>query len=111
MQPKQIAQAAREAGEDKKAEEPLILDIAKLTSIANYFVIMHGNSDRQIRAIADHIVDSLEKKKVRCLHVEGMDSGNWVLLDYGSVIVHIFYRETREFYGIERLWGEAPLVS
>lgn len=107
MQPKKIALLAREAADSKKAEDPVILDIAKLTSVARFFVIMHGNSDRHVRAIADHIIESLENKKVRFLHEEGRDAGLWVLLDYGSVICHIFYRDTRDFYALERLWGEA----
>ena len=107
MQPKKIALLAREAAEDKKAEEPVVLNMAKLTNVANYFVVTHGNSDRHVRAIADNIVDKLHEKKVRVLHREGMESGSWVLLDYGAVIVHVFYRETRDFYGLERLWGDA----
>lgn len=108
MQPKRIAFLAREAADDKKAEDPLILDIARLTSVAHYFVITHGNSDRHVRAIAENVMEVLKKKKVPLWHAEGMEQGRWILLDYGAVIVHIFYRETREFYALERLWGEAP---
>ncbi len=111
MQPKNIALAAYKAAEDKKAEDPVILNIARLTSIAHYFVIAHGNSDRQVRAIGDHILETLKEKGVRAYHIEGLESGSWALLDFGSVIVHIFHRDTREFYGIERLWGEAARVK
>ncbi len=110
MQPKRIALLARDAAEDKKAEEVVVIDVAKQTSLANYFIITHGNSDPHVRAIATHITDVLESKKIRRLRVEGMDNGQWVLLDFGSVIVHIFLREIREFYSLERLWGDAPRV-
>lgn len=108
MQPKSLALLIREAALDKKAEDPVILDLGKLTSVARYFAVMHGNSDRHVRAIAQNIMDVLETKKVKVWHREGMDHGHWVLLDYGAVIVHIFYKDVREFYGLERLWGEAP---
>ncbi len=108
MQPKRIALLIRETALDKKAEDPVILDLAKLTSVAHYFVIMHGNSDRHVRALAEHIADTLETHKVKAWHREGMEHAQWVLLDFGSVIAHVFYKETREFYGLERLWGEAP---
>ena len=107
MQPKSIALLARDAASDKKAEDPVILDVAKYTSLAHYFLITHGNSDRHVRAIAQNIIDVMKGKKVRLWHVEGMENGHWVLLDYGGVIVHIFYRDVREFYNLERLWGEA----
>lgn len=111
MQPKRIAVLAQSAAGDKKAVEPVILDIAKLTSIAHYFVIMHGNSNRHVQAIAQHIMDTLKEKKVPLWHAEGMEEGRWILLDYGTVMVHIFYHETRQFYGLERLWGEAPRIE
>lgn len=108
MQPKKIALLARKAAEDKKGEEPAILDISKLTSIAHYFMIVHGNSDRHVKTIAHHIMDTMKEKKVPLWHDEGLESGSWVVLDYASVIIHVFYRETRQFYNLERLWGEAP---
>ena len=108
MQPKKIALLARQAADDKKAEDLVVIDVAKLTSLAHYFVITHGNSDRHVRAIAQSVIDALEAKGIRLWHREGMESGNWVLLDFGSVIVHIFYKDVREFYGLERLWGHAP---
>lgn len=111
MQPKRIAQLAWKAADDKQAVSPVILDISRFNSIAHYFVITHGNSDRHVRAIAQNIEEELEKQKVRLWHLEGMREGRWVLLDFGDVIVHIFYRELREFYGLERLWGKAPQVS
>ncbi len=111
MQPKQIAKLVQKAAEDKKAEDPVLLDISKLTSISHYFLVTHGNSDRQVKAIANHIVEILKEHKVKALHVEGMEDGKWVLIDFGSVVAHILYRETRIFYGLERLWGEAKPVQ
>ncbi len=107
MQPKRIALLVRKLVNDKKAEYPVILDIGKFTTIAHYFVITHGNSERHVRAIANHVKDSMKDVKVPLWHVEGMEDGRWVVLDYGTVIAHIFYRDRREFYGLERLWGEA----
>lgn len=110
MQPKKIAQLIRELALDKKAESPVILDLSKLTSVAHYFVILHGNSDRHVRALGNYIVDSLKDKKIKVWHIEGMDTGQWVLLDFGDVIVHIFYGPVREFYSLERLWGDAARI-
>lgn len=110
MQPKKIAFLARKAAEDKKAEDLVVLDISKLSSIAHYFVIAHGNSNRQVQAISQHIMDVMKQEKISLYHVEGLDTASWVLLDYGSVMVHVFYRETRHFYALERLWGEAKRV-
>ena len=107
MQPKRIALLAQKAADDKKGEEPIILDISKLTSIAHYFVIVHGNSDRHVKTIAHHILDTMKEKKVPLWHNEGLEGGSWVVLDYASVIIHVFYRDTRQFYNLERLWGEA----
>lgn len=108
MQPKRIALLVREAAEAKQAVDPVVLDISRLTTFAHYFVVTHGNSDRHVRAIAQSVQDELEKKKISLWHCEGMSEGKWVLLDFGSTIVHVFYRDLREFYGLERLWGSAP---
>ena len=106
MQPKRIALLAQQAADAKQAVHPVVLDLSRSSSLAHYFVVAHGNSDRHVRAIAQNVVDELEKNKIPVWHLEGMSVGHWVLLDYGPVIVHIFYRELREFYGLERLWGK-----
>ena len=110
LQPKRIATLIRSLADDKQAQDIVVLDIAKLSSVAHYFVITHGNSDRHVRAIAENIMDEMKKKKMPALHAEGMQDGKWVLLDFGSVMAHVFYRETREFYALERLWGEAKQI-
>lgn len=107
MKSKQIALLAQEACEEKKGENIVILDIRKLSSIADYFVIASGTSDRHVRAIAENVLDRLEQKKIKCTHVEGIQESRWVLLDFSDIIVHVFYPETRGFYNLERLWGEA----
>ena len=111
MQPKRIAELAWKAAEEKQAVDPVVLDISRLTTIAHYFIVTHGNSDRHVRAIAQNIQEVLEKEGLRLWHLEGVSEGRWVLLDYGSLIIHVFLRDLREFYGLERLWGNAHLVK
>ncbi len=110
MQPKKIAEKIRALADDKKAEDVVIMDISKFSSIAHYFLIAHGNSDRHVKALAGYIAEEMKKEKMPAYHIEGMQEGNWVLLDFGPVIAHIFYKETREFYALERLWGEAKKI-
>lgn len=94
----------------KKAEGLVILDVRGLTSIADAFLICSGRSNRQVSAIADHIERFLKKKGVRPLGVEGKSEGHWVLMDYGNVIIHVFYSETRTFYDLEGLWIDAKKI-
>jgi ribosome-associated protein len=110
LQPKKIAELLKTFVEDKKAEDPVLLDISKYSSIAYYFLVCHGNSDRHVKSIAMHLMDEMKQRKMPAFHVEGRAEGKWVLLDFGSVIAHIFYHETREFYSLERLWGEAKKI-
>jgi ribosome-associated protein len=110
LQPKKIAELLKSLAEDKKAEDLILLDIAKISSLAHYFLICHGNSDRHVKSIAMHLMDEMKKRKMPAWHVEGLAEGKWALLDFGPVIAHIFYKETREFYSLERLWGEAKEI-
>ena len=97
---------------DKKAFDLDVLSVAELTSIADYFILCSAGSERQAASIADAIQEKLrEENKVKPLLVEGTNPGRWVLLDYGDFIVHIFTEDTRRFYGLERLWGDAPNVT
>ena len=105
MRALQLVRFAREAAEDKKAIDPVILNVGRKSSIASYFLVVHGTSDRHVRAIADNIIDQLELKEERVWHCEGKSEGRWVLLDYGDVVIHVFHHEVRNFYGLERLWG------
>jgi ribosome-associated protein len=94
---------------DKKAKQIVVIDLDGKTGIADFFVLMSGESDTQIKAIADHIVRELKGQEIRVYHKEGYESLRWVLLDYVDVVVHVFKPETREFYGLERLWGDAKI--
>lgn len=109
--PKEIIEIAN-AASDKKAENIIILDVDKLSSLASWFVFCSGTNSRQNKSIADDIYDRLTKMKRKPLHIEGA-SGNsgWILMDYGDIIIHIFLQETREFYDLEGLWGDAKRVN
>lgn len=91
----------------KKAVNVAVLDLRGLTSIADAFIICSGRSNRQVTAIAEHVERELRKQKIKPLSVEGAKEGQWVLLDYGSVIIHVFFESVREFYDLEGLWTDA----
>ena len=95
---------------DKLGEDVLLLDITPVSTIADYFVVCTGNSERQVDAIHNHVVAELRKERVRPLHVEGAGPSGWVLVDYGSVVLHIFLPATRHFYDLERLWSGARTI-
>jgi len=105
----ELAHRIVEIASDKKANDIVMLRMAELTTMADFFVICSGRSDRQVQALSGAIVDELREAGVRPLGIEGRAS-SWVLLDFGSVIVHVFAPEEREFYGLERLWSNAPQV-
>ncbi|MEA2491908.1 MAG: ribosome-associated protein [Acidobacteriota bacterium] len=102
---------AAAAALDKKAYDLDVLAVGKLTSIADYFILTSAGNERQTQAIADNVLDKLRDRGVKPLLVEGTVPGRWVLLDFGDFIVHIFTDEARRFYGLERLWGDAPNVT
>lgn len=96
-----------EAALDRKGADLVILDVRELTSLADYFLIVSGRSDTQVRAIADAIEESGRAVKRRPISVEGSRNGQWILVDYGDVVVHVFYGPVREHYDLERLWNRA----
>ena len=97
---------------DKKAADLDVLSVGDLTSIADYFILASASNERQAQAIADSVVDRLrDELGVRPLLIEGTTPGRWILLDFGDFIVHIFTADVRRFYGLERLWGDAPNVT
>ncbi len=96
---------------DRKASDLTILEVKDLSSFTDYFLICSGNSDRQVQALASHIEEELDKQGIHPLGTEGKREGRWILLDYGDVIVHVFYQPVRDFYDLERLWSEAPRVE
>ncbi len=107
----QLAQHISEAAAAMKAEGLRILDLRALASFTDFFVVCSGASDRQVQAIADQVQENLRAISRRPIGVEGYDAAQWILLDYGSVVVHIFYPEAREFYQIEKLWADAPELA
>lgn len=96
---------------ERKALQCRVLRLGDVSSLTDYFVICSGTSQRQVQAIGDAVRDSLREAKVRPLHVEGYKPGRWILLDYGDFVVHVFDQETRDFYGLEKLWSDAPDVT
>ena len=93
----------------KKASDVIIMDLKGITTMTDYFVICSGDSDKQVNAIADAIKDGLEEEKIKPWHTEGMKSGTWVLMDFVDVVLHVFYKDTREFFNLEDLWGDAEI--
>ena len=96
---------------DKKASDIQVLDISNLTTIADYFIIASGGSNLQVQSLANSLTDKTAEDGEHPLRVEGLREGAWVLLDYGAVVVHVFKKDIREFYGLERLWGDAERVD
>jgi ribosome-associated protein len=96
---------------DHKANDLVILEVKNLSSFTDYFIVCSGNSDRQVQAISAHIEEKLGKEEIHPLSVEGKREGRWVLLDYGDVVVHVFYQPVRDFYDLERLWSDAPRIE
>ena len=108
--PSQIV-AAIDAARGRKATELTVLDLKKTAAFTDYFLICTGANPRQVHAIADAIEESLKAKKVRPTHVEGYQRAEWILLDYFDFVVHVFSTHARQFYGLERLWGEATRIE
>ncbi len=105
-----IARRIVELAEDKKAADIIVLELAPLTTLADYFVICSGGSERQLDAIADGIVDGMRAEKLRPIGREGLAISHWVLIDYGAVVVHILTPPERDYYGIEKHWAEARTI-
>lgn len=110
LESKAKALAIARASLEKKAHDVLILSVAKLTSVADYLVLCSGESERQVRAIADHIDSELASQRVPPLSIEGASNANWILMDFSDVVVHVFRTDIRNHYGLEKLWGDAKRV-
>ena len=93
---------------DRKARDLAVLDLRGISSATDFFLLASGTSDIHVRGIAEHIIEELKKKQVRPDHVEGLRGGRWVLIDYIDFVVHVFHPAARDFYQLERLWGDAP---
>ncbi|NOX97502.1 MAG: ribosome silencing factor [Nitrospirae bacterium] len=111
IESKKVAFLAATAAEEKKAENIVILDLRKVATFTNYFLICSADSTVQAQAIAQAIQERLEKSKLSAWHLEGYKEGKWILLDYSDVIIHIFIKETRLFYNLEGLWGDAKVLE
>jgi ribosome-associated protein len=96
---------------EKKAEDILVLDLRKLSAVTDFFVVASGSSSTHVGALAEHVEDTLREAGLRPWHTEGYSAQRWVLLDYVHVVVHVFHPKTREFYLLERLWGDAERVK
>lgn len=92
---------------EKKAHDVLIMDLRKLTSMTDFFVLCSADSGVQVKAIVDNVEEKMKKRRIRAWHREGYQNLKWVLLDYVDVVVHVFHKDTREFYSLESLWGDA----
>lgn len=106
----QVKMAAR-AADEKKAQRIVVLRLSAITEFTDYFIICAGNSTRQTQAIADAVIEELKRAKTRPLHIEGYNNAEWILIDYGAFVVHIFTEESRSFYDLERLWRDAEKVE
>ena len=108
---RQLAKLCRDIALDKKALDPVLLDVRKVSSVADYFLILSGNSEPHLKAIADEIARRLRDAGLRTRHHNGYPQSRWVVMDYGDVMIHIFHPEMREHYGLEHLWGDGKRVK
>jgi ribosome-associated protein len=105
--PAEVARAI-ELAQERKARDVLLLDLRPVSDATDFFLIVNGTSDMHVRSVAEHIIEELRKEGTRADHVEGLRGGRWVLIDYIDFVVHVFHPTAREFYQLERLWGDAP---
>lgn len=108
---KEMVDIAHRAADDKKATDIRVLDISNISIICDYFLICTGRSSTQVQAVAEHIEEKLQEAGVKPMRIEGFREGSWILLDYGDVVIHIFQEMERDFYNLERLWGDAQVVE
>ena len=107
----EIAEIAAKSAVDRKAFDVIVLDLRGLSSFTDYFVICSGTSDTHVEGVAENIENKLYDQGVKLWHREGGKKASWILLDYIDVIIHVFTRDSREFYSLERLWGDAPKTT
>lgn len=111
MESKEMARLAVKALEDKKGEEIRVIDISEVSVLADYFIIANGSNANQVQALCDNVSEELGKQGVHSRQVEGYETANWILLDFGDIIVHVFDKENRLFYDLERIWRDGKLVD
>ncbi|MBP1968729.1 ribosome-associated protein [Virgibacillus natechei] len=110
MENNEVIQIAAEACDDIRAEDIIALDMNQVSLVADYFLICHGNTERQVQAIARSIKQAMDERDIPVGRIEGMEQGRWVLVDTGDVLCHIFHKDERNYYNLERLWGDAARV-
>lgn len=111
LDPIELARTIVDLASDKKGENVVLMDMRQVSPVTDYFVIISGNSDRQLKAIIEHISEEVEKQHaIRPWRIEGTASGGWVLIDFGDVVIHAFLPEKRAYYDLEGLWREAPVM-
>jgi ribosome-associated protein len=106
-----LAQRAAQIALDNKAQDIVLLDLRGVTDMTDFFLIMSGTSDTHVRAIGEHLIEEMKKEGSRVHHVEGLEKGRWVLLDFVDFVVHVFHPTLRNFYQLERLWADAEQVA
>jgi iojap-related protein len=111
MTVEELLETAVRACDDKKAEDIVVLDMRGISLLADYFVICHGNSDKQVQSIAREIKEQIEQAGSAIKSMEGYDEARWILVDLGDVVIHVFHKDERYYYNLEKLWGDAPKVS
>jgi ribosome-associated protein len=111
MNERELLVTAVKAADDKRAEDIVVLNMKGISLVADYFIICHGNSDKQVQAIANEMKDKAEEIGCQIKRVEGFDEAKWILVDLGDIVAHIFHRDERSYYNLERLWGDAPLEN
>jgi len=108
---KKMASMAVDALEDRKGEDVRVIDISEISTLADYFIIGSGTNINQVQALADSVQEKLGREGFLTKNVEGYDAGNWILLDFGDIIVHVFDKENRLFYDLERIWRDGKLID
>ncbi|MRH43057.1 ribosome silencing factor [Aquibacillus halophilus] len=111
MDSKILAELAANACDDKRAEDIVLLDMKNVSLIADYFLICEGSNERQVQAIARAVKEKAEEQEIDVKRLEGFDQARWILVDLGDVVCHVFHKEERNYYNLERLWGDAPIVE
>ncbi|GIN60387.1 ribosomal silencing factor RsfS [Robertmurraya siralis] len=111
MNDNQLLTIAVKAADDKRAEDIVALNMKGISLIADYFIICHGNSDKQVQAIAREIKEKAVENHYDVKRMEGFDEAKWILIDLGDVVAHVFHRDERSYYNLERLWGDAPTLN
>ena len=111
MDSKELTKIAVKALEDKKGEDIKVIDIHEVSVLADYFIIADGSNSSQVQAMADNVEEELFKAGCECRQVEGYNTANWILMDYGDIIVHVFSREDRLFYDLERIWRDGKVIE